>query len=219
MHTLSTSTKLYRDFQDIDGSAYHTIIRFYETKIRVITRLPFDLYFDILVDYTNALFEVGAYAKHLPAADEVVRLSIENNIQFHKGEDIYFKNLYQKAASHYNRLEYEQAIHILRELIKIAPHHGLSILFLKKCMNRSQPKYIKIARATSIVLFLGAAIITAIEVMVIRPFSATHTIVFEQIRFATLGIGILVLLGTFLYHRYQMNDQVNAFVKKIKHTK
>lgn len=216
MHTLSTSTKLYRNFKDIDGVEYHTIIRFYETKTVAISRLNFELYFDVLVDYTNALFEVGAYDKHLTAVDMVIRLSIEHNIQFYRGEDIYFKNLYQKAATHYNRLEHEEAIHILKELIKIAPYHGLSILFLKKCMNRAQPNYIKIARAASIVFFLSAAIITAIEVMYIHPFSPRYTDVFEQVRFATLGFGMSVLVGTFLYHRYQINHQVNKLVKKIR---
>ena len=219
MHTLSTSTKLYRNFKDIDGVEYHTIIRFYESKATEISRLNFELYFDILVDYTNALFEVGAYAKHLKSVEEVIHLSIEHNIQFYRGEDIYFKNLYQKAATHYNRLEDEKAIHILKELIKIAPYHGLSILFLKKCMNRTQPNYIKIARATSIVLFLSAAIITAIEVMYIHPFSPTYTDVFEQLRFITLGFGILVLVSAFLYHRYTISHQVNRFVKKIRSVK
>ena len=219
MPTLSTSTKLYRDFKEIEVGAYHTIIRFYEAKKLTIARLNFDLYFDILVDYTNALFEVGAYTKHITVVQQVIQLSIEHNIQFYKGEDIYFKSLYQKAAAHYNLLEYDKAIHILKELIKIAPYHGLSILFLRKCKYRSQPGYIKIARATSIVLFLGAAIITAIEVMVIHPFSPVYTDIFEQFRLATLGLGLFVLIGTFLYHRYQMNYQVNVFIKKIRDIK
>lgn len=219
MHTLSTSTKLYRDFKEIDGSEYHTIIRFYEAQTSIITRLRFDLYFDILVDYTNALFEVGAYTKHISTVQQVIQLSIEHNIQFYRGEDIYFKSLYQKAAAHFNLLEYDATIHILKELIKIAPYHGLSILFLKKCKYRSQPAYIKIARATSIVLFLAATIITAIEVMVIHPFSPIYTAIFEQFRLATLGLGLFVLVGTFLYHRYQMNHQVNVFVKKIREIK
>ncbi len=219
MRTLSTSTKLYRDFKEIDGSEYHTIIRFYEAKKSEISHLNFEWYFDILVDYTNALFEVGAYAKQITTAQQIIQLSIEHNIQFYKGEDIYFKCLYQKAAAHFNLLEYDAAIHILKELIKIAPYHGLSILFLKKCLNRAQPNYIKIARAVSIVLFLGTAIITAIEVISIRPFSPMYTAIFEQIRLTTLGLGILVLVGTFLYHRYQINHQVHTFVKKIRRSK
>lgn len=219
MPTLSTSTKLYRDFKEIEEGDYHTIIRFYERKKVAITRLDFNYFFEMLVDYANALFEVGAYEKHLGIANQVIQLSIEQNIQFYRGEDIYFKSLYQKAASHYNRLEYDEAIHILKELIKIAPHHGLPIQFLKKCLNHSQPRYIKIARAASIVLFLGAAVITAIEVMYIHPFLPTYTDSFEQLRFVTLGLGLLVLIGTFLYHRYQMNHQVNLLVKRVKNGK
>lgn len=219
MSILSTSTKLYRSFKEVEEGDYHTIIRFYEGKKVAITRLDFDYYFEILVDYANALFEVGAYDKHLGIANQVIQLSIEQNIQFYRGEDIYFKSLYQKAASHYNRLEYTEAIHILKELIKIAPHHSLSIQFLKKCLNHSQPRYIKIARAASIVLFLGAAVITAVEVMYIHPFSPTYTESFEQLRFITLGLGLLVLIGTFLYHRYQINHQVNILAKRIKSEK
>lgn len=219
MPTLSRSTKLYRDFKEIEEGEYHTIIRFYEAQMVAVTRLPFERYFEILVDYSNALFEVGAYDKHLDSASQVIQLSIEQNIQFYRGEDIYFKSLYQKAASHHNRLEYEEAIHILKELIKIAPHHELSIQFLKRCLHHSQPRYIKIARAASIVLFLGAAVITATEVIYIHPFSPSYTDLFEQLRFTTLGIGLFVLIGTFLYHRYRMNHQVNKLVKRIKNTK
>lgn len=219
MRTLSTSTKLYRAFKEIDGSEYHTLIRFYESKKTEIDQLNFERYFDILVDYTTALFEVGAYAKHITTVQQVIQLSIEYNIQFYKGEDIYFKCLYQKAAAHFNLLEYDTAIHILKELIKIAPYHGLSILFLKKCINRTQPSYIKVARAASIVLFLGTAIITAIEVIAIRPFSPMYTATFEQFRLITLVLGIFVLAGAFLYHRYQTNHQVNTFVKKIRRSK
>ena len=215
MPILSTS-KLYRDFKDIDKDAYHTIIRFYEAKQMAISRLPFDVYFDMLVDYTSALFEVGAYTKHITTVDKVIQLSIAHNIQFYNGVDIYFKSLYQKAAAHYNCLEHDAAIHILKELVKIAPYHNLSILFLKRCLYRSQPKYIKIARATSIALFLGAAIITAIEVMIIHPFSPTYANLFEQFRLLTLGFGIFVLLGTFLYHRYYINYQVGQFVKEVR---
>jgi len=219
MPTLSTSTKLYRSFKEIEEREYHTIIRFYEAQTTAIACLSFERYFEILVDYTNALFEVGTYDKHLETVNQVIQLSIEQNIQFYRGEDIYFKSLYQKAASHYNRLEYDEAIHILKELIKIAPHHGLSIQFLKKCLNHSQPRYIKVARAASIILFLGAAIITAVEVMYIHPFSPSYTDLFEQLRFATLGLGFLILIGAFLYHRYQMNHQVNVLVKRIKNGK
>ena len=216
MNTLSAHTKLYQDFVGIEVGAYHTIVRFYEAKIAEITRLNFDNYFEILVDYTNALFEIGAYAKHLMEVTKVINLSIEHNIQFYKGEDIYCKSLFQKAASHYNLLEQKEAVYILKELIKIDPYNDLTVRFLKKCKTHAQPKYIKIARATSICLFLGAALIAAIEVMVIYPFSPTNAPLFLNLRIATLSLGLLVLVGTFVYHRYRVDLKINQFVNQMK---
>jgi len=219
MRTLSAHTKLYQDFVGIEEGAYHTIVRFYEAKILEIAQLNFDNYFEILVDYTNALFEIGAYDKHLTEVTKVIQLSIEHNIQFYKGEDIYFKSLFQKAASHYNLLESEKAEHILRELIKINPYNELTIRFLKKCKTHAQPKYIKIARATSIFLFLTAALIAAIEVIVVYPFSPTKANLFLSIRIVTLSLGMFVLLGTFIYHRYQVDLKIDRFVKKMRNRK
>lgn len=216
MRTLSAHTKLYQDFVGIEVGAYHTIVRFYEAKTAEIALLNFDNYFEILVDYTNALFEIGAYDKHLTEVTKVIKLSIAHNIQFYKGEDIYFKSLFQKAAAHYNLLEQEKAEYILRELIKINPYNDLTIRFLKKCKTHAQPKYIKIARATSIFLFLTAALIAAIEVIVIYPFSPTDATLFLSIRMAALSLGLFVLIGTFIYHRYQVDADINRFVKKIR---
>ncbi len=216
MHTLSAHTKLYQDFVGIEVGAYHTIIRFYEAKTPEIASLNFDIYFEILVDYTNALFEIGAYDKHLIEATKVINFSIEHNIQFYKGEDIYYKSLFQKAASHFNLLEQEKAAYILSELIKINPYNDLTIRFLKKCKTHAQPKYIKIARATSIFLFLTAAVIAAIEVMVIYPFSPTDASLFLSLRIVTLSLGLLILIGTFIYHRYQVDLKINKFVKEMR---
>jgi len=213
MPSISTSSKLYRDFKDIDGSAYHTIVRFYESKSSQIAQLEFETYFDILVDYTNALFEIGAYTKHLREVESIIRFSIEHNIQFYKGQDIYFKSLFQKAAAHYNLLEYTQAEYILRELIKIAPYNTLPIRFLKKCRSQSRPTYIKTGRAISIGLFFVAALITAIKVIVITPFAPENLSFFEYLWISTLGSGIFILIVTFLYHKYKMNSEVESLVK------
>lgn len=216
MPSISTSSKLYRDFKDIDGSAYHTIVRFYESKSLQIGQLKFETYFDILVDYTNALFETGAYTKHLKEVDLIISLSIKHNIQFYKGQDIYFKSLFQKAAAHYNLLEYKQAEYILRELIKIAPYNSLPIRFLKKCKNQSRPTYIKTGRAISIGLFFIAALIAAIEVMFINPFVPESLSFFEYLWISILGIGIFILIATSLYHKYKMNMEVETLVKRAR---
>ncbi len=219
MPSISSTSKLYRDFKDIDGSAYHTIVRFYESQAEKIAQLEFETYFDILVDYTNALFEIGAYAKHLKEGEKIIRLSIEHNIQFYKGQDIYFKSLFQKAAAHYNLLEYKKAEYILKELIKIAPYNTLPIRFLKKCKSQSRPSYIKTGRAASIGLFFIAALVAAIEVMVINPFAPEKLSFVEHLWIGILGVGIFILITTFFYHRYKMNAEVDDLVRQARTNK
>ena len=92
----------------------------------------------------------------------------------------------------------------------------MTIRFLKKCKIHAQPKYIKIARAASIFLFLAAALIAAVEVMVVYPFSPADAPLFLSFRMITLSFGLFVLLGTFIYHRYQVDLKINKFVEEIK---
>lgn len=216
MPNLSTAAKVYQDFIDIDGEAYRTLVRFYESNTSEINLLKFDAYFEILVNYSNALFEIGAYAKHVEEVDQIIHLSIEQNIKYYKGEDIYFKSLFQKAASYYHLLEYSRAEHILKELLKMSPKDSLSIRYLKKCLIKNQPSYFKYARASCIFLFFLTALISAIEVLFIHPFAEAWSNSFEIFRFSIFLLGIIVLVGTYCFRRYQVNRIVNAFLLKVR---
>ena len=211
MSTYAKNAKLYRDFTEIDLGAPHTLVRFYEANETGIAALSFENYFEILVNYSNALFEIGAYAKHIKEVDKIIYLSIEQNIRFFGGEDVYFKSLFQKAASLFNLHEIERAEHILRELIKMDPYNQLSIRFLKKCLFRYRPRFVKRGRAFSIVLFLTATLVTAIEVMFIYPFLSEWGSFFEYLRWGIFGLGLVLLGGNFLLHYFRVNKAVNSF--------
>lgn len=216
MSYLSTSAKVYQDFVDIDGEAFRTIVQFYESNANAIHLLKFDAYFEILVNYTNALYEIGAYSKQIQAVDKVIQFSIEQNIKFYKGEDIYTKSLFQKAVAHYQIMEYAQSEHILRELIKMTPKDPLSIRFLKKCLLKNQPSYFKYVRATCISLFLITALISAIEVLFIHPFAPVWSSSFELFRLGVFLLGLFVLIGTYSFRQIQVNRIVKAFLENIR---
>jgi tetratricopeptide (TPR) repeat protein len=222
MMSFSQSTyqsKIFRDFKAIEASAYRQIIHFYEKLEESIRQLDFDEHFEVLTTYVNALFEVGSYHKHLLLVDLVIETAITHNISFYKGEDIFLKMLFRKAASLYNLLEYEKAEYILREIIRINPWNKDAVLFLKKCLRRQQPKYILITRAMSIVLFLMAAVVIALEVLMVRPFFEEYTPLVEQARFTLFGMGGLLLVGVSFIHRLRVEHQVNEFVHRIQQQK
>ncbi len=110
-------SQIYRDFRDIEPTEYRAITRFYEDHVDAIHQLDFEEYFELLVAYTDALFEIGVYERHLLIVDEVIETTILKNIKFFEQEDIYYRMLFRKAASLFNLLEFEKAAHILRELI------------------------------------------------------------------------------------------------------
>ena len=212
-------SKIYRDFREIGISEYRAVIRFYEENESEIRHLDFKEYFELLVAYTNALFEIGSYQKHLLMVDTVLETTIQNNISTYKGENIFNGMLFKKAASHYNVLDYDKADYILRELIKIEPGDEDSAMFLKKCLRKKQPAFIKNTRATSIFLFLLTALVICIEVLFVRPFYDMHAKLVETSRMSIFFMGFLILVGGDLYHRWLVEKEVNNYVAEVKNTK
>ncbi len=212
-------SKIYRDFKEIDGANYRRIIRFYEEREDAIRQLDFNENFELLVAYVNALFEVGSYQRHLLMVDLIIEMAIVQNIRQYRGEDVYHKMLFRKAASLYNLMEYNKADYILRELIKMDPYDEDSIMFLKKCLRKKEPGFLNKAKAASIFLFLMAAFVISIEVLFVRPFYKMHVAPVEASRNAIFLLGCIFLLGGNLFHRFRVYREVNQFVEHIRRRK
>ncbi|HMQ46396.1 MAG TPA: hypothetical protein PKA00_02010 [Saprospiraceae bacterium] len=205
-------SKIFRDFKAIDAGEHRRIIRFYEAYESSIRELDFPEYFDLLVAYTNALFEVGAYQKHLLMADVVIETSIEYNISDFQGKDIYYQTLFRKAAALYNLRAFHQAEYILKELIRIEPYNEDAILFLKKCLRKIEPPFINTCRAIAIFMLLMAALIIGVEVLFIRPFYKIYVPGVETARNSIFFLSCLVILGGFGWHYFKVQSYVNRFV-------
>lgn len=212
-------SRIFRDFKEIDAANYRRVIRFYEDKEEEIKRLDFEEYFELITAYVNALFEVGAYQKHLLMVDVVIEMVIVHNVEVYKGEDIFQKMLFRKAASLYNIMEYGKAEYILRELIKIDPYCEDFILFLRKCLRKKEPGFLNKAKAASILLFLLSAFVISVEVLFIRPFYKAHVDAVEASRTAIFLLGCTVLLGGTLLHGWLVQHRVHLFVEKTRNSK
>ena len=208
--------QVYHDFKEIEGDGHRAITRFYDEREEEINQLEFREYFEILVAYSKALFEIGHYEKQLEIADKIIEISIMHNIQLFQEEDVYFDTLFRKAAAYFHLMQYDKADYILRELLKMNPYHEDIILFLKRCLRKIHPEFVKNARAISILLFLLSALIICIEVLVVRPFFNAYSFDIELIRNAIFIVGVGILIGSDLYHRWKVEKEVNEFVKMIK---
>lgn len=212
-------SRIFRDFKEIDAANYRRIIRFYEDKEEDIKRLDFDEYFELITAYVNALFEVGAYQKHLLMVDVSIEMAIVHNVEIYKGEDIYQKMLFRKAASLYNIMEYSKAEYILRELIKIDPYNEDFVLFLRKCLRKKEPGFLNKAKATSILLLLLSAFVISIEVLFVRTFYKAYVNEIEASRTAIFLLGCAVLVGGTLLHRLLVQRRVSRFVERARNAK
>jgi tetratricopeptide (TPR) repeat protein len=210
---------VYKDFKEIESNAHRQIIRFFEKHEQMINRLDFEEYFELLVAYVDALFEIGIYQKHLVLVDEVIENSINLNIQHYKGEDIYYLMLFKKAASHFNLHQYEAAEHILRELVKMNPDDHDVLSFLKRCLRRRGSQLLSVARASSIFLFLLTACVICVEVLFVRPFYEMYASRIEAFRIGTFVVGIFALLAGDFLHRVIIEAKVNSFAEKVKEQK
>ncbi|MBX2873143.1 MAG: hypothetical protein KTR30_13610 [Saprospiraceae bacterium] len=207
-------SKIYRDFKALDQRAYRDMVRFYEEREDDIKELDFQEFFELLFAYVDALFEIGSYRKHLLLVDYVIECSISNNIKYLEEKDVFHHLLFRKAASLYNTLSYHKADYILRELIRINPEQEDVSRFLKKCLRKMNPAIIRHSRAASILMFFVAAIIICVEVLFVRPFIAEWIPPVELSRNLIFGFGCFILLCGSLTHRWQIDREVNAFVKK-----
>lgn len=212
-------SKVYKDFLNINTDEYRAIIRYFEEFEKEIFHLELKEYIELKSKYCNALFEIGSYRSYLKLVEEVIALTIENNIQYIKGEDVYQELLFKKAAAYYNIHEYEKAKYILRELIKIDPWNPSAVSFLKKCIRSEKPAYIINIRAIGVGLFLLSAIIIAIELIIIRPYFMEYVDGFEMTRNIIFLLASLCLIGAETYYYRNIYMQTESFARKARSNK
>lgn len=207
-------SKLYRDFQAIPETSPHSRIRHYEAHEREIRQLEENEFFELMLSYSEALFRAGSYAKYKVLADEIIACCMEQNILTYKGQDLFQTAIFRKAVSGYFLMEYEQAVHLFRELIRMNPEHAGAKTGLRRTLYRMKPGPVLNARAVSVLLLLLAALVTAFELMVARHFYASWVDETEAVRIGLFAAGVLVLAGSDLYQHWRAASEASRFVKE-----
>jgi len=209
-------SNVYQHFKEIGEKEYQSIVRFFEEHEKDIQHLSFEEYFELLMTYTDALFEIGAYPNYVETCDFAIESTIHFNVKMFKGVDVYQKLLFRKAASLFQLMRFEEAKHILRELIRINPDHELAPRFLKKCRVAEMPKLVQRTRAASLVFFILSAIVIAIEQFYIKTLLPEYNEEIMLSRNLIFIIGLLIWLGGELLLRYKANRDVDRMVLEVK---
>ncbi|MFZ1675916.1 MAG: hypothetical protein WAT91_01510 [Saprospiraceae bacterium] len=217
MYTNRSET--YEAFLAIEPAAYKEKIVYIEENFFMLRELDADEYFDMMVLYAEALFETGEYGRQAKLADHILEMSIERNIVMHRGQDVYFETLFKKAASLHNLDRMDQAVHILKELLKINPDHESSKLFLINCIIRQKKYSIRPYRNISLALLLGSALVIAFELLLVNRFWSSWTMIVEMIRNGLFITGVILLVAGEVIVRYKAVEDVFSFSRETKKKK
>lgn len=212
-------SETYEAFLAIEQTAYKEKIDYIEENFFMLRELDADEYFDMMVLYAEALFETGEYGRQAKLADHILEMSIERNIVMHRGQDVYFETLFKKAASLHNLDKIDQAVHILKELLKINPDHESSKLFLINCIIRQKKSSVRPYRDISLVLLLASAFVIAFELLFVRSMWPSWTGITEMIRNGLFISGVVLLIAGEVMVRYRAVEDVYSFTRLTKRKK
>jgi tetratricopeptide (TPR) repeat protein len=212
-------SETYEAFLAIDEGAYKEKIQYIEENFFMLRQLEAEEYFDMMVLYGEALFEAGEYARQAKLADQIVEMSIERNILKHRDQDVYFETLFKKAASLHNLDKIDQAVHILKELVKINPDHESTKLFLINCLIRQKKPTVRPYRNISLMLLLFSALVIALELILVRRLWPSWTAIIEIVRNGLFISGVILLIAGEVMVRYRAVEDVYSFSRETKRKK
>ena len=131
----------------------------------------------------------------------------------------YFETLFKKAAALFNSGRLPEAIHILKELLKLDPKHESSKLFLINCFVKERKQESYPFRAISVGAILLSACVIAGELLIVRPYYEAYVDHVELLRNFLFGLGVISLITGEVLIRYRAVDQCIELIKYYKERK
>lgn len=210
--------EVYLQFMELDRNTPRNIVQYFDANRSSIALLDPDQYFEVLATYAGALFDMGLYTPYIQVSEEVLFLSIDQNVFLFEGEDIYCTTLFRKAAAHFNNREQQTAEEILCQLIRIYPDQSEIRDFYRKVLSRNRGLSQK-TRALTVAMALCAACIIALELLAVRPFFPAWTDSVEWTRNILLIGSILTYIAGELYTSLRAAWLVGREVRAVRRQK
>lgn len=164
------SSNVYVAFRSLPKKGWSEVVRLFENKREEITLLSIPKQLDILHMYVESLFELKGHRQIKEEVDQLIYLSLSEEIPVQVGRPYYEDALFWKANAAMHLMEYKESRHILEQLIRINPERKECARKLVKCMYWDKPGYISHFKACAVLLFFISALVIIIEILVIKSF-------------------------------------------------
>ena len=195
------ASPLYRSFKAIDADSYRSILRFVENHTDELHLLSAREYFGLQYAYVAALYETGAYDRVVALATRLLELSIVEGIAEVDGEDAYRTLLFRRAYGLFYLLRYDECLRVCDQALRLYPDDAALAHLYERALYQRPDRWVSRARATSVTLFLGAALLIAAEVLVVQHFFPDWAAGVMWVRNVAFVAGWLLLLGGDIAHR------------------
>jgi len=185
---------VYQDYRCIEPKDYQERIRFFVHNRPDIVQLPYKARLEISLEYTVALFEVGEYDQFLRHVDQLLEITIEENVYSIDGDDIYQELLFRKGCALHNKVAFQEADHIFSELIRIDKKNKV----YQQVYNQNKVSQLRYEgqkfRSMVILLLMLTGVLIGVELLVILPFFEEAAQSFEWFRNGVFGLALFSIV-------------------------
>ena len=195
------ASPLYRSFKAIEADSYRSILRFVESHTDELHLLAPREYFGLQYAYVAALYETGAYDRVVALSTRLLELSITEGIAEVDGEDAYRTLLLRRAHGLFYLLRYDECLRVCDQTLRLYPDDAAVAHLYERALYQRPNRWVSRARATSVSLFLGAAVLIAFEVLAVQHFFEAWAPGVMRVRNVAFVAGWLLLLGGDIAHR------------------
>lgn len=208
MHFLPANRlRVYRNFKAIEKDDFHGIVLFYETHEDALQYLETETLFECMLAYANALLELNQFGKHVVMCDQCLLLMIENNLGQSGNDPLYRQILFDKSISLFYLDEFDQAMHITKQLMRLDPSEPAFFRLHVKCALQQKPQWLMRGRALSMALILLSAALIGVYLFVCKPYRPAWSGLVLGAHYTTLGASVLLLLWIEARHIYITQKQ------------
>ena len=202
----------YYNYWSIEKTSFRERVRYYERHLKEIHSLPVEEYIEIKSDYLFALFELGKHAKFLSQVDEMIEMVIMENVFQIDQRNVYEDLLFNKAACKFNLKQFDDAIYICKELLKINPRHLLAKKLYQKSLKEKGIDWYEINKAIAIVFLLSAISVIMVELLVVDPFydMYSHHVSFFRKGLLVSSVGLLLFNECWVRYQCYLHVRIHS---------
>lgn len=216
IHKTYHPSRYYTSFCSIPENKFLQKVHYFEKHESKINLLDENERYKIYSQYLASLFYIRAYSKYINFSDQVIHLSLNNELE--KSLDNFYLILYRKLIAYYTNGMYKKCDQLCRQMFRMKHPYDIDKLFIRanKRIIRSRQNIYK----NIIILSLScAAIFYFINVIIISSFYPSLSDSFNTFVLILLGFSVVSLLVSELYSTQKAKSMLSAILSESRNLK